>query len=187
MQETEETRVWFLGWEDPLEEEMKWQPTLVFLLRESPGERNLLGYSLWGHKVRHDWAHTHEGTIWERIQRGFLVCCPSWAPSEAQMFARRMTQWSLLAWLWLDALRTALVSAVQRCGENYLPEERTKGWANLLVNCPGSARICLLGQENNRPTGLHSLYFQTSSLREFTEWPLWYLPNNIVPYSKFPL
>ena len=28
----------------------KWEPTLVFLPRESQGQRNLEGYSPWGHK-----------------------------------------------------------------------------------------------------------------------------------------
>ena len=42
-----ETQVWFLGWEDPLEKEMA---TPAFLPRKSHGQRNLLGYSLWGHK-----------------------------------------------------------------------------------------------------------------------------------------
>ena len=28
----------------------KWQPTQVFLLRKSNGQRSLLGYSPWGHK-----------------------------------------------------------------------------------------------------------------------------------------
>ena len=39
----------------------KWQPTPVFLLGKSHGHRNLLGYSPWGHRVRHDCAtqHTH--------------------------------------------------------------------------------------------------------------------------------
>ena len=47
-QETQETRVQFLGWEDPLEEGM--EPTPVLLPGESHGQRNLTGYSLWGHK-----------------------------------------------------------------------------------------------------------------------------------------
>jgi len=39
----------------------KWQPTPVFLPRESHGQRSLVGCSPWGHRVRHDWAHTHRG------------------------------------------------------------------------------------------------------------------------------
>ena len=35
--------------------EEKWQPTPVFLLGKSHGERSLVGYSPWSHKgVRHD-------------------------------------------------------------------------------------------------------------------------------------
>ena len=44
----QETWVRFLGWEDPLEK--KRQPTPVFLLEESHGQRSLAGYSSWGHK-----------------------------------------------------------------------------------------------------------------------------------------
>ena len=41
----------------------KWQPTAVFLLGGSHGRRSLAGYSLWGHRVRHNWAlHTHVGS-----------------------------------------------------------------------------------------------------------------------------
>ena len=39
-----ETQVQSLGQEDP------WQPTPVFLPGESHGQRNLAGYSPWGHK-----------------------------------------------------------------------------------------------------------------------------------------
>ena len=39
----QETQVWFLGREDPLEKEM--QPTPVFLPGESHGQRSLAGYS----------------------------------------------------------------------------------------------------------------------------------------------
>ena len=50
MQELKETWVWSLDGEDPLSR--KWQPTLVFLPRKSHGQRSLLGYSPWGHRVR---------------------------------------------------------------------------------------------------------------------------------------
>ena len=43
-----ETWVWFLGWEDPLEE--VWLPATVFLRGESPWTEKLVGYSPWGHK-----------------------------------------------------------------------------------------------------------------------------------------
>ena len=44
----QETWVQSLGWEDPWSRE--WQPTPVFLPRESHGQRSLAGYSPWDHK-----------------------------------------------------------------------------------------------------------------------------------------
>ena len=44
----QETWVWSLGWEDPLEKE--WLPTPVFLPRESHGQRSLADCSPWGRK-----------------------------------------------------------------------------------------------------------------------------------------
>ena len=48
MQETQETWVWSLGREDPLEEE--WPPASVFLPGKSHGQRSLAGHSPQGHK-----------------------------------------------------------------------------------------------------------------------------------------
>ena len=48
MQEIQETWVWSLGQEDPLEEKEAWQPTPVFLPGETPGQRSLEHYSQWG-------------------------------------------------------------------------------------------------------------------------------------------
>ena len=48
MPETKETWVRSLSREYPLEK--GWQPTPVFLPGKSPGQRNLAGYSPWGHK-----------------------------------------------------------------------------------------------------------------------------------------
>ena len=42
---TQETQVWSLGWEEPLER--TWQPTPVFLPGKSQGQRSLEGYSPW--------------------------------------------------------------------------------------------------------------------------------------------
>ena len=58
-----ETQVQSLGREDPLKKE--WQPTPVFLLGESQGQRSLVGYSPQGHKESdtterlHTHTHTH--------------------------------------------------------------------------------------------------------------------------------
>ena len=49
----QETQVWSLGGEDPLQKETwrrKWQPTPVFLPGKSHGQRSLVGYSPWGCK-----------------------------------------------------------------------------------------------------------------------------------------
>ena len=48
MQDTEETQVWSLGQEDPLEESMATTP--LFLPGESHGQMSLAGYSPWGRK-----------------------------------------------------------------------------------------------------------------------------------------
>ena len=45
VQETQETRVQSLGWEDPLEKEVATRPP-VFLPGESHGQRSLEGYGL---------------------------------------------------------------------------------------------------------------------------------------------
>ena len=48
MQETQETQVQSLGWEDNLEQEMVLLP--IFCLGKVHGQMSLVGYSLWGHK-----------------------------------------------------------------------------------------------------------------------------------------
>jgi len=51
----QETQIWSLGCEDPLE--MDWLPTPVFLPEESHGQRSLVDYSPLGWQViAHDWA-----------------------------------------------------------------------------------------------------------------------------------
>ena len=51
----QETGDWSLDWEDPLEKGKATYSTPVFLLGEFHGQKNLTGYSPWGHRVRHDW------------------------------------------------------------------------------------------------------------------------------------
>ena len=48
----QETRVRHQGQDDPWRR--KWQPTPVFLPGESHGQRSLVGYTPWGHRVRHN-------------------------------------------------------------------------------------------------------------------------------------
>ena len=69
-QEKQETRVWFLGWEDSLEKEMKTH--FRILAWENPMDRETWqGYSPWGHKEldttecacpTHPHTHTHTHT-----------------------------------------------------------------------------------------------------------------------------
>ena len=50
------------------------QPTPVFLPGESHGQRSLVGYSPWGHRVGHDWsdwAHTHR--VVQYILRAYFI------------------------------------------------------------------------------------------------------------------
>ena len=53
---------------DPWVRKIPWrQPTPVFLPGKSHGQRSLVDYSLWDHRVRHDWsylAHTHAWGNW---------------------------------------------------------------------------------------------------------------------------
>ena len=60
MQETQETQVWSLSQEDPLEKEM--QPTPVFLSRKSHGQINPVSYSPGSPKesdtTEHSWNQT---------------------------------------------------------------------------------------------------------------------------------
>ena len=52
----QETRVWSLGWEDPLKKGMATRSSI--LARESHEWRSQVGYSLWGCRVGHNWV-TH--------------------------------------------------------------------------------------------------------------------------------
>ena len=69
------TLVLSLGWEDP--RERAWLPIPVFLPGEAHGQRSLVGYRPWGHRIGHDWEieHTHfivtktyRNLVWVKIQ-----------------------------------------------------------------------------------------------------------------------
>ena len=40
------------------EQRRKWQPTPAFLPGEFHGQRSMVGYGPWGHRVRYNWAHS---------------------------------------------------------------------------------------------------------------------------------
>ena len=68
----QETWVWSLGWEDPLEKEM--QPTPVFLPGKSQEQRSLSGYSLWCCKrVRHNLL-TKQQNKFTKNRGHFFIC-----------------------------------------------------------------------------------------------------------------
>ena len=58
----------FSSWVGKIPRSWKWQPSPVLLPGKSYRQRTLVGYSPWGHRVRHDWvtehahAHTHTRT-----------------------------------------------------------------------------------------------------------------------------
>ena len=58
----------------------KWQPTPVFLPGESHGQRSLVGYSPWGCRVRHDWAHKHRDRRTNLLQQVWSSRWASWQP-----------------------------------------------------------------------------------------------------------
>ena len=69
----QETRVGSLGQEDPFER--KGQPTPVFLLGKSHGQRNLVSYSPWGHKESGTVEHTRTTPIQNYTPIQTKQCC----------------------------------------------------------------------------------------------------------------
>ena len=58
----------FNPWVGKIPWRRKWQPTPVFLPRESQGQRSLADYSPWGHKrVRHSLATKQQQSSWKYI------------------------------------------------------------------------------------------------------------------------
>ena len=49
-------RCGFNSWVRKIPWQRAWQPTPVVLPGESHGQRSLVGYSPWGHRVGHDWS-----------------------------------------------------------------------------------------------------------------------------------
>ena len=91
VQETGETWVRSLGWEDPWSR--KWQPTPVFLPGESHRQRGLGVCSPWSHRVRHNWAHMC--TPYAALE-GISICL-DWG-SWTFFIIRAFLKWH--SWLW---------------------------------------------------------------------------------------
>ena len=61
----------FNPWMGKIPRRRKWQSAPVFLSGRSHGQRNLVGYSPWGHTgVRHDLVTKQQGVAWGKINRG---------------------------------------------------------------------------------------------------------------------
>ena len=75
MQETQETWVWSLGWEDPLEKEMATHSSILawrIPWTEEPGGLQSMGTQ----SVRHDQAHMHAHAGW--CWQSFALLCAWW-------------------------------------------------------------------------------------------------------------
>ena len=46
----------------------RWQLTPVFLSRKFHGQRSLVGYHPWGHRVRHDWSNWPQHTVHKHLK-----------------------------------------------------------------------------------------------------------------------
>ena len=120
MHKTQEIRVQSLGQKDPLEEEMATHSSI--LSWESHGQRSLVDYSSWGHRVRHDWVTelkmeivVLEGGWWFRscrllkpLARGIAL----WAyipkakdPAQSSVVQRDRGHWSWFCWSSLQTPR----------------------------------------------------------------------------------
>ena len=70
-------RCGFDPWVGKISWRRAWQPTPIFLPRKSLGQRRLVAYSPWGHRVRCDWNDrvcTQEW-IWTWVEWSILYCC----------------------------------------------------------------------------------------------------------------
>ena len=100
-----ETWVWSLGWQDPWEKGMATHSSI--LAWKIPWVRSLVGYSPWGHKVRHSWV---TNTSLHRKYSHDLITNPSNTP-------KSLIQWQYTLALELEnrALGLSLLATVLNC------------------------------------------------------------------------
>ena len=80
----------FNPWVKKITWSRKWQPAPVFLPGKFHGQRSLAGYSPWGCRVGHDYAHMHTHThTHEHTGSGAL-----WAPPPGHWAATPSREWS---------------------------------------------------------------------------------------------
>ena len=103
-----------------------WQPTSVFLSRESLGQRNLAGYSPWGCKVRHDLECMHIDTLsdWDQTS------CRHTSPLNGNALLSRSKSSHVhqkqLCWCWL--WQSSQSSFPQACHLSYAVCQREHSW-----------------------------------------------------------
>ena len=89
MQEIQEMKVWFLGWEEPLEKGMATHSGILaweIPKTEEPGRL----YSPWGRRVRQDWV-----TEQARIFRALLSSWQNWVASREISLVLPVPKYSL--------------------------------------------------------------------------------------------
>ena len=79
---------------------MKWQPTPAFLPGESQGWRSMMGFCLWGCRVRHDWSDAAAAAAVEAhcnnsTERYFLLPKGGALPCFSHIVPSNMYHWQL--------------------------------------------------------------------------------------------
>ena len=138
----QETRVWSLGGEDPLERE-KWQTTLESLPGKFHRQRSLMGCSPWGRKELgmtewltlspHNMAPWYVGYFWLKEFEKMVWTGKSFSPSPANFLP-----WS----------KSPCFMSCERC-----PLFTERKWASLSPN-KGSQRASLVAQPVKNPLAM---------------------------------
>ena len=79
----------FDSWVRKIPWKRAWQPTPIFLPRESYGQRSLASYSPWGHRVGHDWSELACMDICSYFQ----LLCWWWLEKLMQWYTIQVTPW----------------------------------------------------------------------------------------------
>ena len=142
VQETQETWVWSLGREDPLEREMATHSTT--LAWKILGQMSLVGWNPWGWRVEQDWACTYTHTPnarWVWNQTGPCGHPEQGSPSVSPIFYFQEVdfwpQWPSLSskgqnWIAVNQGREGM----QRQGRNS-QGTRMESWMKVLPPTPG--------------------------------------------------
>ena len=105
----------FHPWAGKIPWSRKWQPTPVFLPGKSHGQRSPAGYSPWGRRVRHDWAHIMLMT--ERGIPSFFISSVNFCQElywKQSIFGSQEAQTIKLAWISLYHLYIILCIYMRR-------------------------------------------------------------------------